>query len=395
MDEPGTNRRLNVVTMVDGIGSYGGAETLARQVAQTLDPARFKSTFCVTRWEPLPEYRSALAELDRAGVEFIGLRRSSRFDLRPWHRMVETMRERRIDILHSHKTGSNIWGAVVSTWAPVPIFIAHEHSWSFEGQLPRKLVDRHLIARRADAFVAVSRADKRRMAEVEGISESKLHFIQNGIPAMRAPDPEAAVRKEFGIPADAPVIGIVATLRPEKVLDVLIEATARLTGEFPDLSVLIVGGSEGSDAREGRRLEALTAKMGLSSRVIFTGLRRDIPELLEAMDVTVLCSEREGSPLSIMEYMQRAKPVVATRVGGIPDLVHDGVNGLLVEPHNPAELAGAIRKLLRDPTLAGKMGTRGREVQVRGFSIEATTRRVEYLYEELAVGKRLDGFSAS
>lgn len=394
MEEPTANRRLKVVTMVDGIGSYGGAETLARQVAQTLDPARFESTFCVTRWESRPEYQPALAELRGAGVDFIGVRRGSRFDLRPWRRVVKLIRDRRIDIVHSHKIGSNIWGAIVSSWAPVPIFVAHEHSWSYEGQMPRRMLDRHLIANRADAFVAVSEADRRRMAEIEKISESKLRFIPNGIPESRDPDPAAAVRTELGIPADAPVVGVVATLRPEKILDVLIRATASLSEEFPDLRLLIVGGSEGDKTHEGDRLKALAEQLRLSSRVIFTGLRMDIPELLETMDVTVLCSEREGSPLSVMEYMQSAKPVVATRVGGLPDLVHDGVNGLLVEPHNAIDLAEAIVTLLRDPALARQMGRRGREMQKSEFSIEATTRRVEDLYEELALANHLSGFAA-
>jgi glycosyltransferase involved in cell wall biosynthesis len=118
-----------------------------------------------------------------------------------------------------------------------------------------------------------------------------------------------------------------------------------------------------------------------------------VPELLAAFDVAALSSDFEGSPLSLLEYMQAAKPVVATRVGGVPDIVEDGVTGLLVEPRDPAALAAAISGLLRDPARAAQIGEAGRERQLRDFTLAAMAARVGDLYEELFAARRGSGAS--
>ena len=124
--------------------------------------------------------------------------------------------------------------------------------------------------------------------------------------------------------------------------------------------------------------------------MVFLGIRRDVPALLAALDIAVLSSDYEGSPLSVMEYMAAKKPVVSTRVGGVPELVEDGVHGLLVEPRDPTALAEAVTRLLRDPDEASRMGANGRERQQREFSLDAMVGRIEDLYEErwLASGRR-------
>lgn len=376
------------MTMVDGIGTHGGGETLARQIAQRLDRERFTSTFCVTRWQPMPEFDGALAELEATATDFIGMARASRFDLRPWMHLVREIRSRKVDVLHTHKIGSNIWGAILAAWTRVPVFVAHEHTWSFRGNWPRKFLDRELIARQADAFVAVSAEDRRRMAEIERIPEHKLRFIQNGIPEMRPPDPKADPRSEFGISADAPLIGAVTTLRPQKALDVLIRAASTLRSEFPDLKVLIIGGSpERIEGEEEKRLKSLVRALGLEDAVIFAGLRSDIPDLLATIDIAVLSSDYEGSPLSILEYMQAGKPIVSTSVGGIADLIEHEVTGLLVQPRDDAGLATEIGRLLRDPAMAARLASAARETQATRFTIEATTRNIEDLYLELYEAK--------
>src|SRR5690349_17595202 len=168
--------RLRVLTMSDGIGVYGGAEALARQVAVGLDPERFESFFCVTRWSHGEKAEAMRAEIEATGTTFIGLERSGRFDLGAWRGLIAEMRERRIDVLHTHKIGSNFWGALIAPRVPVPVFVAHEHTWSWQGKPHRKLADRFLIARRAAAFVAVSEADRRRMMEIEHVPEAKTRF---------------------------------------------------------------------------------------------------------------------------------------------------------------------------------------------------------------------------
>jgi glycosyltransferase involved in cell wall biosynthesis len=389
MSAPPRDRRLRVLTLVDGIGTYGGGERLARQITTHLDPARFEATLCVSRWQPEPEHDPALEELEAAGVAFLGLERDSRLQLRPWRELLGYLRDWRADVLHSHKIGSNIWGALIAPRSRVPVFVAHEHTWSYEGKPYRKLLDRRLIAARADAFVAVSREDQRRMVAVEHIAEAKTRFIPNGIPPARIADPDRDVRAELGIDRRTPVVGTVATLRPQKAIDVLLRAIAAVRGRLPEVRLLVAGGAE--DSAEERRLRSIIGDLGLESAVSMLGPRRDVPELLAAFDVAAISSDFEGSPLSLLEYMQAARPVVATRVGGVPDVLEHGVTGLLVEPRDPDALASALLELLEDRGRAARMAEAGRERQQREFSLEAMARRVGELYEELFAAKRSGG----
>jgi glycosyltransferase involved in cell wall biosynthesis len=384
---PSTHRGsapLKVLTLVDGIGTYGGGESLAREITQRLDPARYEPTYCVTRWEPRPENRPALDELDAAGVEFLGLKRAARADPRPWGPILQRLRRGQVDILHSHKFGSNVWAAFLSRLSRPPVFVAHEHTWSYTGNRTRAFLDRSLIAASADAFVAVSRDDQRKMVEIEGVPAEKIRFIPNGIELEPAPEgARAEVRAQLGLGPSQPVVGTVATLRSQKALDVLIESALILRREFPDLVLLIVGGGAATEPGEGSRLRELAAKRGMSEHVQFLGLRDDIPSVLAAFDVAAISSDYEGSPLSVMEYMEAARPVVATRVGGVPDIVVDGETGILVPPRDPQALAGGISRLLSDPDLARRMGEAGRRRRRTEFELSETVRRIEQLYDEL------------
>jgi glycosyltransferase involved in cell wall biosynthesis len=381
--EPGARKkRIRVVTLVDGIGAYGGGERLAREIAIRLDQQRFEVVFCVSRPVPAAELAAGREEIEGAGVRLDVLGRSSRGDLRTWLRAATAYRRWGVDVLHSHKFGSNVWGALLKGRMGSPHFVAHEHTWSFQGSPERKFLDRQLIARRADAFVAVSGPDRERMIELEGIPAAKVRLIPNGIPDPLPSQRSRGLRAELGIPAETPLLGAVATLRPQKALDVLIRAVAVLRPEFPTVQALIAGGD--ADRVERARLEQVAVEAGVLDAVRLLGERDDVPDLLEALDVAVLSSDFEGSPLSVMEYMEAGLPVVATRVGGVPDVVEDGVTGTLVEPQDPPALALAVAELLRDPTRARAMGEAGRERRRRLFSIAATTAMVERLYEELA-----------
>ncbi len=217
MEANRSTAKLRVVTLVDGIGLSGGGERLAREIVSRLDPERFERTLCVSRWSGAqardPAAEKVLAALADAGVRFVGLPRRSAVDLAAWRPLLSLLRRERVDVLHSHKFGSNVWAAILGPLAGTPVVIAHEHTWSFEGQRLRKLLDRRLIARNVDAMLAVSREDRRRMIEIEGIDPSKLIFVPNGIPTPAAPS-GADVRSELGIDPGAPVVGTVCALRP-------------------------------------------------------------------------------------------------------------------------------------------------------------------------------------
>jgi glycosyltransferase involved in cell wall biosynthesis len=377
--------RLRVVTLVDTFGRYGGAEQLALQIATRLDRQRFESTLCVSRWSPSqheePQVRRELAQLADAGVRFLPLRRRRKADVWIWAGLERFLRRERVDIVHSHKFGSNVWGTLIARLARVPVVLAHEHSWSYEGQPLRQLLDREVVARLADRLIAVSREDRRRMIEVERIDPARTLFIPNGLPA-RLASSDRDVRAELGLERGVPVIGAVGVLRPEKAYQVLLRAVSLLPDETRSVRVLIVG-----DGPERAVLERLAGELRVQDRVRFLGSRTDVPNILGVLDIAVCCSDFEGSPLSVLEYMDAGLPVVASAVGGLPDLIDSGVHGLLVPPRDPAALAEALDELLRAPGRAREMGARGRERRRAEFDIDVVVRRLENLYRDL-LGER-------
>lgn len=377
--------RIRVLILVDKLSLAGGGERLAVQTAARLSPDRFESTLCATRWDPIEVeqgvVRSALAELQDARVDFLGLRRRSRADLRPWVQLLRQLRDRRTDVLHAHKFGSNVWGTAIGRLAGVPVVIAHEHTWSYVGQPVRRILDRRLVSQASDAFLAVSNEDRRRMVEIEGIDPRDVLVMPNGIAPARPTGRD--IRDELGIPPEAPVIGTVGRLYRQKALHLLMRAAARLVREFPALQVLVVG-----DGPEHARLVALADTLRITPVVRWLGQRDDVPDILAALDVAVSSSNWEGSPLSVLEYMGAGLPTVATAVGGVPDLIVDGVHGRLVPPGEPIALAAAIAELLRAPQLAREMGRQARERQRDEFDLESLVRRLERLYEDLLAARR-------
>lgn len=373
---------VHVLSLVERLGpTGGGAERMARELAARIDRRRFRSTLCVTRLDErnqTPAEISLVQELEAQGVRVMRLGRHHKADLPAWLPLIRYLRAENVAVLHGHMIGSNVWASTVGPLARVPVIVAHEHGWSYEGQPLRRFLDRQLISRACDAMIASSELALRRMIEVERIDprRTRLVYIRNGIAEPVCTG--RSIRAELAIPVDTPVVVAVARLDPYKALHVLIDATAQLISEFPNLRVLIAG-----EGAERTALEAQIAALQLGGVVSLLGSRADVPDVIAAADVATLCSYSETTPLAIMEYMALGKPVVATRVGGIPDLIEDGVDGLLVEPHDPGRLAAAIATLLRSPDRSTGMGARARARQVREFSIDAVARRVEALYDEL------------
>jgi glycosyltransferase involved in cell wall biosynthesis len=367
-----------VLTLLDNPDITGGGERMAVTAAMRVDSRRFERYLCATRAAKGPTFEE---ELRRTGVHTMSLDRRSKTDLAAWRPLLSLLRNERIDVLHAHKFGSNVWGSIFGSLLRIPVVVAHEQSWasaqySFGSTGLRAFLDREVVARGADAFVAVSDADRRRMVEVEGIDSRRILVIRNAVST-----PESSghdVRAELAIPPQAPVIVTVCQLRPEKALGVLVAAAARLRAEFPELRVLIAG-----DGAEAPALTARIESLGIADTVLLLGTRRDVPDLLAAADVAVCCSSFEGTPLSVMEYMGAGKPVVASDVGGLPELIEHGVHGLLFEPGNAAGLADAIGALLRDRDRRRWMGEQARERQRSEFHLDAMARRLETLYEEL------------
>lgn len=366
-----------MLTVVDSLQA-AGAETVASRIALGLDRHRFDSLLCSTRPSP-PEVVEAARS---SGVEVLELQRGSRFDLRSWLPLVRLLRGGAIDIVHAHKFGSNFWLSLLSPLAHAPVLVAHEHSWSYEGAPLRRIADRQLIARAATMVVAVSPADRMRMIELEHIPPDKVVFIPNGIPDPVEGDREL-VRRALHLTGTTPVVGTVCGLRPEKDLETALRALARVSAHRPKLRFVVVG-----DGPERARLELLAEELGV--RTVFLGQRpnAELPGLLAAMDVAVLSSRSEGMPLAVLEWMAAGKAIVASRVGGVPSILADESEALLVPPGDEAAFAAAIDRLLGDPSERRRLGAAARRRQRLDFRFDQTLETIEDLYERLLARRR-------
>jgi glycosyltransferase involved in cell wall biosynthesis len=366
-----------VVTLVNRIGRQGGAERLAVELAAGLARRGLDSTLCVSRYPPEGELDDEQLGQERrvrdAGGRVLGLSRGSKLDLPAWRPLVSFLRREQTQVLHAHMVASNAWATVLGRLAGVPVIVSHEHTWSYEGRPLRRFVDRHVIARGSDAFLAVSAEDRRKMIEVEGIDPADAVVVPNGIPDPPAPSGRD-VRAELGVPAGSPLVLALGRLDPQKGFDVLIEAAGRM----PDVVVAIAG-----EGGERAALEEVARRHGVQERVLMPGFRPDVPDLLAAANVAVFPSRFEGSPLSVIECMAAGAAIVATRVGGVPELLEDGVHGLLVPPEDPEALAAAVLRVARDEELRTELGARARERQQAEFDLEAMLDRLCELYGEL------------
>jgi glycosyltransferase involved in cell wall biosynthesis len=363
---------LKIMMLIDGVGpGSGGGERMARGLAEEIAGRGEDVVLCVTRGVS-DEDRAAL---ERTGVEVLSLERRSALDVAAFRPMLKLIRERRIEVLHAHKFGSNVWGVLFGRLGRVPVVIAQEQTWSYEGQPLRKLLD-GLIGRVASKFVAVSSADRDRMISRERVPAEKVIVIPNAF-VPRAEAEPGDLRAELGLGPEVRIVGTAARLRPQKALEVLVEGFAGVAQARPAARLVIAG-----DGECRAELEDQVEELGIADRTDFIGNREDIATLLDAFDVAVMSSDFEGTPLFALECMAAGTPLVVTAVGGLPDLVDDGSSALLVPSRDPAALAGAIGRMLDDPEL-GKRIARAAQAKSEQFTIERTADRFIALYRSL------------
>jgi glycosyltransferase involved in cell wall biosynthesis len=371
------SNRIRVLMLLKWLPTHaGGAERFAVGLATNLPTDRYEIVLCTTR----SAEGELLEQIRAAGVEHIGLERRNRADLLPWIRFTRMLRRRSFDVLHAHMFGSNVWGTVWGRLAGVPVVVAHEQTWSYQGDPLRRALDRELIGRFADAFVAVSTRDMERMIEVEGVARGKIVVIPNAyIP--RASVANTDLREELGIGRDVPLVGTAAVMRPQKALHVLLDAFARVSTALPQAQLVIAG-----DGPLRADLEAQARDLNIAGRVRFLGYRTDVASLLDAMDVAVMSSDYEGSPLFAFETMAQGTPLVSTDVGAVRDVLEHGESVMLVPPRDPVSLSTAVEALLRYPGLRRSMG-RAAARRLSDFEMPVIAARFADLYESLLATK--------
>lgn len=334
-------------------------------------------------------YRSILYTLGSGGVLSTGLAREG-FCVRPFTkapgldyallaRMARALRADHVDIVHCHNYSPLVYGAVSGRAARVAGVVYTAHGAKTSGRRATRTFQRlHLV----DEVVFVS-DDARRVALAAGaVRDRRVHTIVNGVDArayLRGSDARRRVRAEFSVPDDAPVVGIIARLTAAKDHVNLFDAFLRVLEAHTDARLLVVG-----DGELRAELEQAVQQRSLSGAVVFAGRRDDVADVLSAFDVFVLSSATEGLAVTLLEAMAAGLPVVATRVGGNPEVVVDGDTGSIVPPRDPAALGAAIGEMLSDRACAKRMGERGAERARGRFGIDAMVNGYVALYDALA-----------
>lgn len=289
------------------------------------------------------------------------------------------------DVVHTHTSKAGFLGRLAARIAGVPLIVHTIH------ELPENAAKSTLqkgvywflefvAARWAHHLVTVSEPNQKQILSEFLCGAKKLTLIREGLDlAGYVPQRTAAqVRQDLGIPADAPLVGCVARLEPAKGYEDLLEAFRQVLAQEPEARLVIVG--EGYQRQD---LAALTARLGLETRVLFTGWRDDMIDLLAAFDVFALASHYEGLGIAILEAMALRRPVVCTAVGGVLDVVQDGETGYLVPSREPAAMASRLVELLRDPERRAAFGEAGRKRVEEHFRDEDANRKMLGLYQNL------------
>ena len=300
-------------------------------------------------------------------------------------RLIRHLRRERVDILHTHLFEPSVVGLVSGTLARTPLRLLTRHYSDYHTRIHKTWHVRadQMCTRLSHAVVAVSHHTSDHLVRVEHARPAHVHTVLNGIDFHRVrpsgPDPRAQIRKAESL-GDMPVILIAARLHPEKGYEYLFDALPLLLSRLGRPFVLLVAGTGPLEGAYRERVRQL----GIEDLVRFLGFRRDLPDLMLASDVVVLPSVAEAFGLVVAEALYLGLPVVATRVGGIPEIVDDGVDGVLVPPADSAALADALARLVLDPSWRARLAGAGRSKVLDRFAFERMVRDYETLYDALA-----------
>jgi len=297
-------------------------------------------------------------------------------------RFARLFRHQRLDVVHTFLPRGEFVGSVAARIAGVPVLICSKRGChhrrgaeAIAARISNHLADRVLVnARAVGEFVVTD----------ESCPKEKIAVIENGIDIarFRPVEESSPFKARLGLAPDRPVVGTVTRARVRKGYEEFLRAAAQVRQHRPDLQVVVVG----QDTREQAPRE-LVERLGLGPALHLLGLRTDIPDVLAAMDIFVLSSHDEGMSNAVLEAMAAGKAIVATEVGGTPEMIRSGETGLLVPPRQVGPLADAIASLLDNRDRAAEMGKRARRVAEEKFSLDIMVRRNESLYRDLCAAK--------
>ncbi|MBN1866152.1 GT4 family glycosyltransferase PelF [Candidatus Sumerlaeota bacterium] len=361
--------RIQVVHVINSM-EIGGAQRQVANLFHAIDRERFDMRLvCLERKGVLGE------EIEKQGFRVEALRKRRGVDIVVLIRLVRLLRLWQPDIVHTTVFTANLWGRLAAWLARAPIRISHEQSTVSLERFHRRFIDR-VLSWTTHRVLTVSEDLRRRVVREEGLSPRKVEVLYNAVDvadierAAHAADASALPGKE------GRRVGVVGRIEYRKDHLTLVRAARWVVSEMPDAAFLVVG-----DGPDRARIESEVRRLGLEENVHLLGERRDVAALLHRFDLYALSSITEGLSLSILEAMAAGVPVVATRVGGNPELLDDGRCGALVPPGDEQAMAETILRLLNDPAEARTLAQVARERVRTHFDVGAVARRLEEIYE--------------
>jgi glycosyltransferase involved in cell wall biosynthesis len=364
--------RIRVVEVL-ATGTNGGAQEHLFGLMSRIDTSRFDATIVSL------SAGSAVRKLERAGFEVVLIDEPD--DAAAVAALATYLGRVKPDVVHTHMYRADVVAtkavlAMTSAGHTRPYLVSTVHSSRVRSTADRETL--RCLTPEIDQLIAVSKAIVAKIAD-ERPGLAPVSLIYNGVDLARYDhqEPTCELRDQYGMEPGSQVVGVVARLEPEKGHQTLIDAWPHVLRSVPDAYLLIVGEGSMWDSLEQR-----AAANRVAHRVVFTGRRDDIPAVTAAFDVAVLPSHREAQGLSILEAMALSRPVVASDVGGIPEMIEDGITGLLVPHDQPEALAAAIVRLLTDHAYADTIAKAGHDLVHDRFCIELMVRAIEEIYEE-------------
>lgn len=380
-----TARRIRVLQVITRLVTRGVPRHVLN-LATHLDPERFDVE--VLAGEGLESEGSLWPEALSKGVvthRLTALQReiNPRKDMAALWGISRTIRRGSFDVIHTHISKAGILGRLAANWAGIPtVHTYHGNVEELERSSPSGrayLACERRAARSTTALLAISEGVREHLLRLKIGRPEQYRVVPNGIDvsAFAAQTNTPSIHRVWR-QGTHPTIGCVGSLTREKGVDVLLQAVPRIAERFQDLSVVIVG-----DGPLRNELERQARTLGIEAHVTFVGVSEDVRSWLSKFDVSVVSSRREGQSIALVEAMASGNPVVATRVGGVPEVLDNGAYGVLVEPEDPEALATAINLLLADVGLRQGLGKLGRQAVERNYSVQRMTKQVAQVYEEV------------
>jgi glycosyltransferase involved in cell wall biosynthesis len=375
-----TSDRVNILHLTPGL-ALGGAERMLLALVKGLDKEKYNIKVCC--WRGKRELKKAVEE---AGAEVIDLEEESGNILKVSFKLLKVIKNNNIQLIHSYLFDADLCALLAGKFNRVPVIVSTVPSFTFlrskKHQLRYKILSLFF-----DTFIPISEAIAKHMIKRCRIKPAKLMVVHPGfLDKFSGQQDEGEIyelRKKINLTENDIVIGTVARLDPRKGYNYLLESAAHVSKIYPRARFIFAGVGELRP-----ELDRLVKKLGISEKVIFVGNVKSIPGFLGLLDIFVLPSLDEGFGIVILEAMTAGLPVVASRVGGIPEIVNENETGFLVEPANSEALAQAIIKLIDDKELRVRMGDLAK-AKVKKFSSKEMTKKIEKVYD-FYIGKKLN-----